>query len=154
MFVYRVEFRASVVEYLSVGGYNKAANIGPYSNQAVNFQGCPNSFRGLREIGLLGFEHFGQHRRYHPAPQEDHALIESMENAGVRYEMHKFHFGFATLNQFRRWFDVGNRQRMAERGFWLAVYDVEPEDAHIGSTQCVFDMKAAALVSYMELEEI
>ncbi|AHY25257.1 hypothetical protein PS2_005 [Serratia phage PS2] len=156
MLIYRVEFRASVIEYLrGIARYKKATNVGPYSNQGINFsQNCPNSFKALRKIGFLGFEHYGQHRKRHPAPQEDADLMTSMIERNERYNISEFHFGFGTINQFRSWFDIPNREMMQECGFYLAVYEVEENDVHLGSTQCVFRLEKAELVSYVELEDI
>jgi hypothetical protein len=98
----------------------------------------------------------------HPAPRNDSLLVSGIN--GLRsddeiswcvsdwIQYHDFIFGFASVDQLRSWV---HKDRwlwlMQERGFHLAVFDVE--DVIVGHTQCIFKRKDVKHTSYFPIAD-
>lgn len=60
-------------------------------------------------------------------------------------------FGFASMRQLRAWFDGDWPERLHERGYHVAVYEVPRRRVASGMKQVVFCPDAAKRVSTLEL---
>lgn len=103
----------------------------------------------------------------HPGPARDSLLVD---NANVIRQnddadfvcldfcdwimMSKYIFGFASTEQLRNWiFNDMWLWRMEERGFRLAVFDIDPDDVIVGHTQCIFHREKIRQASYFKPAE-
>src|ERR1700741_5401843 len=102
----------------------------------------------------------------HPGPARDSLLVD---NANVIREREddwysldfcewithsNYIFGFAGVEQMRNWiFNDMWLWRMEERGFRLAVFDIESSDVIVGHTQCIFHRHDIKQASYFKPAE-
>ena len=84
----------------------------------------------------------------HPSPWRDKGLGLACYTHIAYEQMLKYHFGFATLAQFKRWvFKKKWRINFHNAGLVLNCYKVPVRHSRIGDTQAIFKRKYAEIVA-------
>lgn len=96
-------------------------------------------YRGMGDYSIWSDEFDNRH----PLPYEDPELRKLYENAeldGDVFEIDKYHFGFASIEQLQKWVHADDWLRyMCDRGLVLSEYHLNDKDTyHIGVTQAIF----------------
>lgn len=101
----------------------------------------------------------------HPAPWRDSLLVHnSNRKRGDAFDItdsfdtwfseENYIFGFASTEQLRSWVFVDLwLWLMQERGFRLAVMEIEDDDVIVGHTQCIFKRENVKQTSYFPIAE-
>ena len=109
--------------------FENEAGVGPYT--------------GITKFDIStvvpGLDRNGSSR--HPSPAIDFSGDTSPWVKGMsRYNSH---FGFSTLHQLMDWFDPLQQIQLADLGFHLTTYQVDPEHVVLLNRQCAFVRKHA-----------
>lgn len=90
----------------------------------------------------------------HPSPWDDMKLSEPWENMDL-YERSKMFFGFSSLDQLKFWIYLEEwRKLLKKEGYFISVYECEPDDAIIGETQAIFIRSSATKIQQLDFLEI
>ncbi|QPI17966.1 hypothetical protein POP12_174 [Pectobacterium phage POP12] len=154
MKVYRVEFKASLIYENEMFEISKCTNIGPYGNGS-DISCIAYCLDWFQENGLDYSCHmYRGSRANHPAPIKDRKLVESFCSFGkAERSILKggYHYGFSSIEQLEKWFDVDDRFMLQGHGFCVMVYELPDNFAHVGDTQVMFALNESKLVDMMEL---
>lgn len=144
-------------QWLGLSTYNKIEkevnklNLNLHDSYTLETQ-IMEEFRSfLSKHDISNFDHKECTRLTHPAPWDDVLL-----NASLDYHddvlSAKHYFGFGTIEQLKKWFDLNSRQRLKKSGYYVAIY--ETKDYHVGDTQCIFVKKDSDLVDFIDLGDL
>lgn len=74
----------------------------------------------------------------HPVPRRDSGLTDGL-GRDWEWKLHKYHFGFGSLEQLRSWFyNDSMLSLLHERQVVIAEYLCYPEDIVVGNAQAIF----------------
>lgn len=148
MLVFRVEFGLSLLNE----NLQWCSNIGPYRAGAPENLG-DDTAEWIDSLCMYPEPTLSADERRHPAPWEDSRLWKNLKALGIDFfEEEKLHFGFTSLQKLSHWFSSDDRYYLQRCGFICMVY--ETDTAIAGSKQCVFDIKNAIPIRFLELSKI
>lgn len=126
--------------------------------------GCDNSdatyeFLDRHGIGIGNFSHISGNsgKPNRPAPANEPSLMHNAclhfgveEIAYLPKNWHKeFYFGFETEGHFYKWFDEEDFETLRNKGYYLALYEVDDNSVIKGRTQLVFKRSQATQVDFI-----
>ena len=165
MKIYRVESSFSILDYEDAITIrrNLCVQITPYRSIID-----PWSEEWLLHVGYdrPNFMHHSDNNKRIPLPHEDKLLVKianivintkfKKDYVGVEYHIPGwfialYHFAFASEYDMMRWFTREEREELASKGFYLAVYEVPDDQVIIGGRQVMFRKSHAELVDFIEM---
>lgn len=169
MIVYRVENSLTVLglkDFKQVGPYNPGYNVlgdcqDDYNPAEIyNWLITENLFPKRQEIHNYG--NMQEFQRSHPNWRMDTIMfdrlceIAAFKRSGPRMVLSEYIFGFKDLKQTVEWFCPDSRQRLQDRGYYLALYSVpDMKDFVIhGEKQTIFKQSEGKLVGFLCLTEL
>lgn len=166
MKIYRVESSFSILNYEDAITIRRdlCVQITPYRSIIDSW-----SEEWLLRVGYdrPNFMHHSNDNKRIPVPHEDKLLVknaniaintnfEKEEYVGVDHYIPGwfialYHFAFASEYDMMRWFTREEREELASKGFYLAVYEVPDDQVIIGGHQVMFRKSHAELVDFIEM---
>lgn len=167
MKIYRVESSFSILncEDAITIRRNLCVQITPYRSIIDSW-----SEEWLLHVGYdrPNFTHHSNDNKRIPLPHEDKLLVknaniaintnfEKEEYVGVDHYIPGwfialYHFAFASEYDMMRWFTREEREELASKGFYLAVYEVPEDEVIIGGHQVMFRKSHAELKGFITLD--
>ena len=166
MKIYRVESSFSILDYEDAITIrrNLCVQITPYRSIIDSW-----SEEWLLHVGYdrPNFMHHSDNNKRIPLPHEDKLLVKNanivintkFKKDYVRVEYHipgwfiaLYHFAFASEYDMMRWFTREEREELASKGFYLAVYEVPDDQVIIGGHQVMFRKSHAELKGFITLD--
>ncbi|UVD36699.1 hypothetical protein A2_gp13 [Shigella phage A2] len=167
MKIYRVESSFSILNYEDAITIrrNLCVQITPYRSIMDSW-----SEEWLLHVGYdrPNFMHHSNDNKRIPLPHEDKLLVknaniaintnfEKEEYVGVDHYIPGwfialYHFAFASEYDMMRWFTREEREELASKGFYLAVYEVPDDQVIIGGHQVMFRKSHAELKGFITLD--
>ncbi|WLY86470.1 putative 19.7 kDa protein [Escherichia phage 310Ecol104PP] len=167
MKIYRVESSFSILNYEDAITIRRdlCVQITPYRSIMDSW-----SEEWLLHVGYdrPNFMHHSNDNKRIPLPHEDKLLVknaniaintnfEKEEYVGVDYYIPGwfialYHFAFASEYDMMRWFTREEREELASKGFYLAVYEVPEDKVIIGGHQVMFRKSHAELKGFITLD--
>ncbi|ANZ51656.1 transcriptional regulator [Enterobacteria phage Kha5h] len=167
MKIYRVESSFSILNYEDAITIrrNLCVQITPYRSIIDSW-----SEEWLLRVGYdrPNFMHHSNDNKRIPVPHEDKLLVknaniaintnfEKEEYVGVDHYIPGwfialYHFAFASEYDMMRWFTREEREELASKGFYLAVYEVPDDQVIIGGHQVMFRKSHAELKGFITLD--
>ena len=167
MKIYRVESSFSILDYEDAITIrrNLCVQITPYRSIMDSW-----SEEWLLHVGYdrPNFMHHSNDNKRIPLPHEDKLLVknaniaintnfEKEEYVGVDHYIPGwfialYHFAFASEYDMMRWFTREEREELASKGFYLAVYEVPEDKVIIGGHQVMFRKSHAELKGFITLD--
>lgn len=81
----------------------------------------------------------------HPTPGQ---VKEKVAKVFGWDELHKFYYGFRSLDELKNWFDLNDRRRLDyHHGFFVSVYEIPKRYCFFGNKQAMF-LKSKAKFKY------
>ena len=165
MKIYRVESSFSILNYEDAITIrrNLCVQITPYRSIMDSW-----SEEWLLRVGYSrpNFMHHSDDNKRIPVPHEDKLLVKNANTVintkfkkdyvGVEYHIPGwfialYHFAFASEYDMMKWFTREEREELASKGFYLAVYEVPEDEVIIGGHQVMFRKSHAELVDFIEM---
>lgn len=103
--------------------------------ETKNNKGPYGSF-GKYQSGKLEYK-----QDYHPLPTAD----------GILYVFEYDYFGFESLDQLDKWFDITDRKYLKKHNFNVSCYEVDDHHVTVGGTQLVFHLARASLIEIIDI---
>lgn len=167
MKIYRVESSFSILNYEDAITIRRdlCVQITPYRSIIDSW-----SEEWLLHVGYdrPNFMHHSNDNKRIPLPHEDKLLVknaniaintnfEKEEYVGVDHYIPGwfialYHFAFASEYDMMRWFTREEREELASKGFYLAVYEVPDDQVIIGVHQVMFRKSHAELKGFITLD--
>ncbi|CUL02498.1 hypothetical protein [Escherichia phage slur07] len=167
MKIYRVESSFSILNYEDAITIRRdlCVQITPYRSIIDSW-----SEEWLLRVGYdrPNFMHHSNDNKRIPVPHEDKLLVknaniaintnfEKEEYVGVDHYIPGwfialYHFAFASEYDMMRWFTREEREELASKGFYLAVYEVPEDEVIIGGHQVMFRKSHAELKGFITLD--
>ncbi|QHR63366.1 hypothetical protein KMC25_gp024 [Escherichia phage teqhad] len=167
MKIYRVESSFSILNYEDAITIRRdlCVQITPYRSIIDSW-----SEEWLLHVGYdrPNFMHHSNDNKRIPLPHEDKLLVknaniaintnfEKEEYVGVDHYIPGwfialYHFAFASEYDMMRWFTREEREELASKGFYLAVYEVPDDQVIIGGHQVMFRKSHAELKGFITLD--
>ncbi|ACP30931.1 hypothetical protein RB68_013 [Enterobacteria phage RB68] len=167
MKIYRVESSFSILNYEDAITIRRdlCVQITPYRSIIDSW-----SEEWLLRVGYdrPNFMHHSNDNKRIPVPHEDKLLVknaniaintnfEKEEYVGVDHYIPGwfialYHFAFASEYDMMRWFTREEREELASKGFYLAVYEVPDDQVIIGGHQVMFRKSHAELKGFITLD--
>lgn len=166
MKIYRVESSFSILDYEDAITIrrNLCVQITPYRSIIDSW-----SEEWLLHVGYdrPNFMHHSDNNKRIPLPHEDKLLVKNAnivintkfkkDYVGVEYHIPAwfialYHFAFASEYDMMRWFTREEREELASKGFYLAVYEVPDDQVIIGGHQVMFRKSHAELKGFITLD--
>ncbi|EHY1459948.1 hypothetical protein bas45_0121 [Escherichia phage PaulHMueller] len=167
MKIYRVESSFSILNYEDAITIRRdlCVQITPYRSIMDSW-----SEEWLLHVGYdrPNFMHHSNDNKRIPLPHEDKLLVknaniaintnfEKEEYVGVDHYIPGwfialYHFAFASEYDMMRWFTREEREELASKGFYLAVYEVPEDKVIIGGHQVMFRKSHAELKGFITLD--
>ena len=167
MKIYRVESSFSILNYEDAITIRRdlCVQITPYRSIIDSW-----SEEWLLRVGYdrPNFMHHSNDNKRIPLPHEDKLLVknaniaintnfEKEEYVGVDHYIPGwfialYHFAFASEYDMMRWFTREEREELASKGFYLAVYEVPDDQVIIGGHQVMFRKSHAELKGFITLD--
>lgn len=167
MKIYRVESSFSILNYEDAITIRRdlCVQITPYRSIMDSW-----SEEWLLHVGYdrPNFMHHSNDNKRIPLPHEDKLLVknaniaintnfEKEEYVGVDHYIPGwfialYHFAFASEYDMMRWFTREEREELASKGFYLAVYEVPDDQVIIGGHQVMFRKSHAELKGFITLD--
>ncbi|WAK44081.1 hypothetical protein [Escherichia virus CAM-21] len=167
MKIYRVESSFSILNYEDAITIRRdlCVQITPYRSIMDSW-----SEEWLLHVGYdrPNFMHHSNDNKRIPLPHEDKLLVknaniaintnfEKEEYVGVDHYIPGwfialYHFAFASEYDMMRWFTREEREELASKGFYLAVYEVPDDQVIIGDHQVMFRKSHAELKGFITLD--
>lgn len=167
MKIYRVESSFSILNYEDAITIRRdlCVQITPYRSIIDSW-----SEEWLLRVGYdrPNFMHHSNDNKRIPLPREDKLLVknaniaintnfEKEEYVGVDHYIPGwfialYHFAFASEYDMMRWFTREEREELASKGFYLAVYEVPDDQVIIGGHQVMFRKSHAELKGFITLD--
>ncbi|ANZ50867.1 hypothetical protein CPTGe15NRG0073_250 [Escherichia phage Ge15] len=167
MKIYRVESSFSILNYEDAITIRRdlCVQITPYRSIIDSW-----SEEWLLHVGYdrPNFMHHSNDNKRIPVPHEDKLLVknaniaintnfEKEEYVGVDHYIPGwfialYHFAFASEYDMMRWFTREEREELASKGFYLAVYEVPDDQVIIGGHQVMFRKSHAELKGFITLD--
>ncbi|WJZ27883.1 hypothetical protein NCTGTJJY_CDS0004 [Serratia phage 92A1] len=119
-----------------------STSIGPYNWRRND---CQEILDWELRYNIKKFQHLGGYEdKRHPTVYEDFRLASKLRVLHADYS--DYEFGFESLAKLFKWFDDVDRITLQRCGFYIAIYETNPEDTIHGSTQSLFKLSKATLV--------
>ncbi len=167
MKIYRVESSFSILNYKDAITIRRdlCVQITPYRSIIDSW-----SEEWLLRVGYdrPNFMHHSNDNKRIPLPHEDKLLVknaniaintnfEKEEYVGVDHYIPGwfialYHFAFASEYDMMRWFTREEREELASKGFYLAVYEVPDDQVIVGGHQVMFRKSHAELKGFITLD--
>ncbi|CUL01864.1 hypothetical protein JK38_00012 [Shigella phage JK38] len=167
MKIYRVESSFSILNYEDAITIRRdlCVQITPYRSIIDSW-----SEEWLLRVGYdrPNFMHHSNDNKRIPVPHEDKLLVknaniaintnfEKEEYVGVDHYIPGwfialYHFAFASEYDMMRWFTREEREELASKGFYLAVYEVPDDQVIVGGHQVMFRKSHAELKGFITLD--
>lgn len=167
MKIYRVESSFSILNYEDAITIRRdlCVQITPYRSIMDSW-----SEEWLLRVGYdrPNFMHHSNDNKRIPLPHEDKLLVknaniaintnfEKEEYVGVDHYIPGwfialYHFAFASEYDMMRWFTREEREELASKGFYLAVYEVPDDQVIVGGHQVMFRKSHAELKGFITLD--
>ncbi|CCI88903.1 hypothetical protein BN81_012 [Yersinia phage phiD1] len=167
MKIYRVESSFSILNYEDAITIRRdlCVQITPYRSIIDSW-----SEEWLLRVGYdrPNFMHHSNDNKRIPLPREDKLLVknaniaintnfEKEEYVGVDHYIPGwfialYHFAFASEYDMMRWFTREEREELASKGFYLAVYEVPDDQVIVGGHQVMFRKSHAELKGFITLD--
>lgn len=167
MKIYRVESSFSILNYEDAITIRRdlCVQITPYRSIIDSW-----SEEWLLRVGYdrPNFMHHSNDNKRIPLPHEDKLLVknaniaintnfEKEEYVGVDHYIPGwfialYHFAFASEYDMMRWFTREEREELASKGFYLAVYEVPDDQVIVGGHQVMFRKSHAELKGFITLD--
>lgn len=166
MKIYRVESSFSILDYEDAITIrrNLCVQITPYRSIIDSW-----SEEWLLHVGYdrPNFMHHSDNNKRIPLPHEDKLLVKNAnivintkfkkDYVGVEYHIPGwfialYHFAFASEYDMMRWFTREEREELASKGFYLAIYEVPEDEVIIGGHQVMFRKSHAELKGFITLD--
>ncbi|EFD8933400.1 hypothetical protein CNO49_003377 [Escherichia coli] len=167
MKIYRVESSFSILNYEDAITIRRdlCVQITPYRSIIDSL-----SEEWLLHVGYdrPNFMHHSNDNKRIPVPREDKLLVKNA-NIAINTDFEKeeyvgvdhyipgwfialYHFAFASEYDMMRWFTREEREELASKGFYLAVYEVPDDQVIIGGHQVMFRKSHAELKGFITLD--